>query len=112
VDITTRRKYQRFTVKMPILVDGVDDTGHSFRSAAETLNGSLDGLGLLLDRELTPCSSLVITMPDDQHMVQIQTEIRHVTAFNSETKLVGVRFRGIQDERSASADSAQHSLNY
>jgi hypothetical protein len=56
---TTRRKYQRFQVKMPILVNGVDKVGHAFRLAAETVNGSVDGLALLLVNEPSPFSSLL-----------------------------------------------------
>jgi hypothetical protein len=45
---TTRRKYQRFQAKIPILVNGVDTAGCAFRLAAETLNGSIDGWAYFL----------------------------------------------------------------
>jgi hypothetical protein len=99
---TTRRKYQRFQVKIPILVHGVDKVGRAFRLAAETLNGSIDGLGLLLAKEPSPSSSLLVSFIDNDELIQIQTEIRHVTTLNANQILVGVRFRGVHDSPSSS----------
>jgi hypothetical protein len=98
---TTRRKYQRFQVKIPILVNGVDKVGGPFRLAAETLNGSIDGLGLLLAEEPSPCSSLLVSIIDNDQLIQIQTEIRHVTTLDTNPIWVGVRFRGVPDSLSS-----------
>ena len=100
---TTRRKYQRFQVKIPILVNGVDKVGCAFRLAAETLNGRIDGLGLLLAKEPSPSSSLLVSIFDKEHLFQIQTEICHVTILDTNQMLVGVRFRGIHAPLSSAA---------
>lgn len=89
------RKQARFEVRMPIRISGIDRDGHYFNAPAETLNGSSEGLGLLLDRELYPFTFLVISIPRDQQVLQIQTEVRHITTFDDKKKLVGVRFRKI-----------------
>jgi PilZ domain len=102
---TTRRKYQRFQVKIPILVNGVDKVGCAFRLAAETLNGSIDGLGLLLAKEPGPSSSLLISIPDNEQLIQIQTDICHVTTLDTNQMLVGVRFRGIHHSLTAPSNS-------
>ncbi|MCI0541672.1 MAG: hypothetical protein L0Z50_41265 [Verrucomicrobiales bacterium] len=78
---------------MPITVSGIDQDGCYFSTSAETVNGSIEGMGLLLDRELYPYTTLVISIPRDQRVLQIQTEVRHITPFDSTKKLVGVKFR-------------------
>lgn len=98
----SRRRYQRFRVTIPVQVDGVDKAGHSFHLAAETVNGCIDGLGLLLNTEPNPSAPLLVSIADKEHPFQIQTEIRHVTILDTDKNLVGVRFRGIQDHLSAS----------
>lgn len=82
---------------MPITISGIDKDGHYFRASAETVNGSTQGMGLLLDRELHlhPYTALVLSIPRDQRVLQIQTEVRHVTPLSSKKKLVGVRFRKV-----------------
>ena len=102
---TNRRKYQRFQVKIPILVNAVDTTGCAFRLEAETLNGSIDGLGLLLAKEPSPSSSLLVSIFDKEHPIQIQTVICHVTTLDTNQMLVGVRFRGIHDSLPAPSNS-------
>lgn len=83
----------RFEVKMPITVSGIDKDGCYFSAAAETLNGSVGGMGLLLDRELYPFTTLVLSIPRDHRTLQIQTEVRHITPHNGGKRLVGVKFR-------------------
>jgi hypothetical protein len=78
---------------MPITVSGIDKDGNYFSTSAETVNGSAEGMGLLLDRDLYPSKALVISIPRDQRVLQIQTEVRHITPFDSSKKLIGVRFR-------------------
>ncbi len=91
---TSRRK-RRFQVKMPITVSGIDQDGCYFRTSAETVNGSTEGMGFLLDRnrKLHPYTALVIFIPRDERVLQIQTEVRHITPFDDSKELVGVRFR-------------------
>jgi hypothetical protein len=50
-------------------------------------------MGLLLDRELYPFTTLVLSIPRDQRVLQIQTEVRHITPYNGSKRLVGVKFR-------------------
>jgi hypothetical protein len=83
----------------------VDKVGRAFRLAAETLNGSIDGLGLLLAKEPSPSSSLLVSIIDNDKLIQIQTEIRHVTTLDTNQILVGVRFRGVHDPLS---NAVQH----
>ena len=78
---------------MPITVSGIDKDGNYFSTSTETVNGSTEGMGLLLDRPLYPHTTLVISIPRDQRVLQIQTEVRHVSPFDGSKKLVGVRFR-------------------
>jgi len=87
------RRQPRFEVKMPITVCGIDKDGCYFSAAAETVNGSTEGMGLLLDRELYPFTTLVLSIPRHQQTLQIQTEVRHITPYNGERRLVGVKFR-------------------
>lgn len=90
---TIPRKQPRVEIRMPITVSGIDKDGCYFSTSAETVNGSTEGMGLLLDRELHPYATLVISIPRAQRVLQIQTEVRHVTPFDNSRKLVGVRFR-------------------
>ena len=90
---TTPRKNQRFEVRVPITVSGIDRDGHYFNTSAETINGSTEGMGLLLDRELYPNTLLVVSLPREKGVLQLQTEVRYVTSFNSSQKLIGVRIR-------------------
>ena len=83
----------RFEVKMPITVSGIDKDGCYFTASAETVNGSTGGMGLLLDRELYPFTTLVLSIPRDQRVLQIQSEVRHITPYDGNKKLVGVKFR-------------------
>lgn len=89
----TSRRQPRFEVKMPITVSGIDKDGCYFSASAETVNGSTGGMGLLLDRELYPFTTLVLSIPRDQRILQIQSEVRHITPHNGTTRLVGVKFR-------------------
>jgi PilZ domain len=90
---TIPRRQPRFEVKMPITVSGIDKDGCYFSASAETVNGSTGGMGLLMDRELYPFTTLVLSIPRDQQVLQIQTEVRHVTPYNGSKRLVGVKFR-------------------
>jgi PilZ domain len=92
-DNTIPRKQPRFEVRMPITVSGIDKDGNYFSTSAETVNGSTDGMGLLLDRELYPYTALVILIPRGQCVLQLQTEVRHITPFDSSKKLIGVKFQ-------------------
>ena len=83
----------RFEVKMPITVSGIDKDGCYFSATAETVNGSIGGMGLLMERELYPFTTLVLSIPRDRQTLQIQTEVRHVTPYNASKRLVGVKFR-------------------
>ena len=90
---TIPRRQARFEIKMPITVSGIDKDGCYFSASAETVNGSAGGMGLLLDRELYPFTTLVLSIPRDQRVLQIQTEVRHITPYNGSKRLVGVKFR-------------------
>ena len=75
------------------MVSGMGKDGHYFSRSAETLNGSTEGMGLLLDQGLYPLTSLVISIPREEQVLQIQSEVRHVTPFDKQRNLVGVKFR-------------------
>ena len=90
---TIPRSEPRFEVRMPITVSGIAKDGHYFSGPAETLNGSTEGVGLLLDQELYPFTALVISISREQQVLQIQSEVRHVTPFDNHRNLVGVKFR-------------------
>ena len=89
------RREPRFAVRMPVTVSGMGKDGHYFTSSAETLNGSTEGMGILLDQGLYPSTSLVISIRRQQQVLQIQSEVRHVTPSDSHRYLVGVIFRTI-----------------
>lgn len=90
---TTPRKKPRFEVRMPITVSGIDSDGHYFRTSAETVNYSTEGMGFFLDRDLYPHTVLVISIPREKLVLQLQTEVRHITSLDISKKLIGVRFR-------------------
>jgi PilZ domain-containing protein len=90
---TIARREPRFQVRMPVTVSGMGKDGHYFSRAAETLNGSTEGMGILLEQGLYPSTPLVISIPREQQVLQIQSEVRHVTPFDSHRNLVGVRFQ-------------------
>jgi hypothetical protein len=77
---------------MPILVRGVDRAGNRFSTVAETLNGSTRGMGLLMSQEPSISSRLLISILHKERRFQLDTEVRHVTAFDSQRNLVGIRF--------------------
>jgi hypothetical protein len=87
------RREPRFTVRMPVTVSGMGKDGHYFTRSAETLNGSTEGMGILLDLRLYPSTSLVISIRRQQQVLRIQSEVRHVTPFDNRRNLVGVRFQ-------------------
>ncbi|MEW5975055.1 MAG: PilZ domain-containing protein [Acidobacteriota bacterium] len=86
------RSQPRVSIRSPITVSGIDATGHYFSTSAEVINGSADGLGLLLDRELHPFTSLVLSIPREGRVFQIESEVRHVTSCDR-GKVIGVHFR-------------------
>ena len=45
--------------------------------------------------------NLVLSIIDNDELIQIQTEIRHVTTLDTNRILVGVRFRGVHDSLSS-----------
>ena len=90
---TIARREPRFEVRMPITVSGMGKDGHYFSRSAETLNGSTEGMGILLDQGLYPSTSLVISIRRQQQVLRIQSEVRHVTPFDNRRNLVGVRFQ-------------------
>jgi PilZ domain len=90
---TIPRRERRFEIKMPVTVSGIAKDGHYFRQPAETLNGSTEGMGLLMDQELDPLAALVISISRNEQVLQIQSEVRHVTPFDKQRNLVGVKFR-------------------
>ena len=75
------------------MVRGMAKDGHSFSRPAETRNGSTEGMGLLLDQGLYPLASLVISIRRDEQVLEIQSQVRHVTPFDNHRNLVGVRFQ-------------------
>ncbi|MEW5979011.1 MAG: PilZ domain-containing protein [Acidobacteriota bacterium] len=87
------RRQPRFQITTDITVSGIDKEGHYFSTSGQVLNGSTEGMGILLDRELFPFTSLVISVPRDHRTFQIQSEVRHVTPSGKGQNLVGVRFR-------------------
>ena len=87
-----QRRQVRYSITMPIVVSGVDSAGQTFSAAAETLNGSTRGMGLLLGQEPRLSSRLLISILHKQRRFQLETEVRHVTALNKQRNLVGVRF--------------------
>jgi hypothetical protein len=87
-----QRRQPPYRVTMPIMVNGVDSAGHTFRARGETLNRSTRGMGLLLGREPSLSSRLLISILHNHRRIQLETEVRHVTTFDSKRKLVGVRF--------------------
>ncbi|MEW5976828.1 MAG: PilZ domain-containing protein [Acidobacteriota bacterium] len=86
------RRFPRYQVKMQVEASGIDRNGHHFSVPAETLNGSEEGMGLLLDREPDPSVPLLIFISSPRRFLHLQTEIRHVTRFDEKRNLVGVRF--------------------
>jgi hypothetical protein len=74
------------------MVSGVDSAGHPFSALAETINGSTRGIGLLLDQHPSLSSRLLLSILHKQRRFQLETEVRHVTTFDSKRNLVGVRF--------------------
>jgi len=50
-------------------------------------------MGLLLDQGLYPLTSLVISIRREEQVLEIQSEVRHVTPFDNHRNLVGVRFQ-------------------
>ena len=90
---TIARREPRFDVRMPVTVSGMGKDGHYFSRPAETLNGSTEGMGLLLDQGLYPLTSLVISIRREEQVLEIQSEVRHVTPFDNHRNLVGVRFQ-------------------
>jgi len=97
---TIQRKHQRVPVKIPIVANGVDKNGQFFTEPTQTVNGSLGGMALLLDHELSPSSCLLISILHKQHHLHLRTEVCHVTLCE-DRKVVGVKFRGIQKDFSA-----------
>ena len=93
VEFDIPRREPRFEVRMPITISGIDRDGCYFSTPAETVNGSTGGMGLLVDRELYPFTTLVLSIPRDQRTLQIQSEVRHITPRSGGKRLVGVRFR-------------------
>ena len=90
---TIARREPRFEVRMPVIVSGMGNDGQYFSRPAETLNGSTEGMGLLLDQELSPLTPLVISIRREEQVLEIQSEVRHVTRFDNHRNLVGVRFQ-------------------
>ena len=90
---TIARREPRFEVRMPITVSGMGKDGHYFSRSAETLNGCTEGMGILLEQGLYPSTPLVISILREQQVLQIQSEVRHVTPFDNHRNLVGVRFQ-------------------
>jgi PilZ domain len=92
-EFDTPRREPRFDIKMPITVSGVDSDGCYFSASAETVNGSTGGMGLLVDRQLYPFTTLVLSIPRERRTLQIQSEVRHITPCGGSKQLVGVKFR-------------------
>ena len=92
---TIVRREPRFEVRMPVTVSGMGKDGHYFSRSAETLNGSTEGMGILLEQGLYPSTPLVISIPRERQVLQIQPEVRHVTRFDNQRTLIGVRFQEI-----------------
>ena len=90
---TIARREPRFEVRMPVTVSGMGKDGHYFSRSAETLNGSTEGMGILLEQGVYPSTPLVISILREQQVLQIQSEVRHVTPFDNHRNLVGVRFQ-------------------
>jgi hypothetical protein len=90
---TIARREPRFEVRMPVMVSGMGKDGHYFSRAAQTLNGSTEGMGLLLDQGVYPLTPLVISIRREKQVLEIQSEVRHVTPFDNHNNLVGVRFQ-------------------
>jgi hypothetical protein len=89
---TIARREPRFEVRMPVIVSGMGSDGRYFNRHAETLNGSTEGMGLLLDQGLSPLTPLVISIRREEQVLEIQSEV-HVTRFDNYRNLVGVRFQ-------------------
>ena len=90
---TIVRREPRFDVRMPVTVSGMGKDCHYFSRPAETLNGSTEGMGILLDQGFCPSTSLVISILREEQVLQIQSEVRHVTPFDNQRNLIGVRFQ-------------------
>lgn len=90
---TIARREPRFGIRMPVTVSGMGKDGHYFSGPAETLNGSTEGMGILLDQGFYPLTPLVISILREKEVLQIQSEVRHVTPFDNQRNLVGVRFQ-------------------
>ena len=50
-------------------------------------------MGILLDQGLYPSTSMVISISREEQVLQIQSEVRHITPFDNYRNLVGVRFQ-------------------
>jgi hypothetical protein len=88
---TIPRREPRFEVKMPVSVTGTTKDGHYYKGSGETLNESKEGMGLLLEQELHRFMDIVISISHEKRVLQIQSEVRHVTPFDSHRYLVGVK---------------------
>ncbi|MEW5979594.1 MAG: PilZ domain-containing protein [Acidobacteriota bacterium] len=86
------RGQPRISIHTSVTVSGIDSTGHYFSLRAEVVNGSAEGLAVLLNRELHPFTPLVISIPRDGSTFQIESEVRHVSPSDRGT-VVGVQFR-------------------
>ena len=87
-----QRRQPRYSVTMSIIVRGVDRAGNKFSTVAETLNGSTRGMGLLMSEAPSISSRLLISILHRERRFQLDTEVRHVTAFDGGRNLVGIRF--------------------
>ncbi len=96
MDYSTERKHQRFKIKLPILVNGLDETGCYFEELAKTVNGCPGGLAVLLKHQPKMSSYLEIYVSQGRRLGLFPTQVRHISTRKGKTT-VGVKFLDLAD---------------
>jgi len=63
----SRRAHKRFRLVIPLKVWGRDESGHVFVTTARTRDASIHGGCVVIDKDLTPGTSLRLTSPKGNH---------------------------------------------
>ncbi len=85
-----QRKDERLPLPIPIVVTGVGKDGSRFSEPTQTVNVSLQGMGLFLKHDLHPNSQLNILICHRQNLFRVTAEVCHVTEREG-NKIVGVK---------------------
>jgi hypothetical protein len=63
----SRRAHKRFSLAIPLVVRGEDDSGDVFITTARTRNASIHGGCVIIDKDLNPGASFRVTSPKGTH---------------------------------------------